>query len=76
MDSIAIWNKCGVFGIVESKTTLARTSEIQNAMCPRWRVVTNALPTARSRIWLIWDPNKVDIVVDEIHSQFIHVKVL
>lgn len=56
-------NKCAVLGLVETKTTLARTIEIQQEISPTWLVQTNALHSIRSRIWLLWDPSKVTMQI-------------
>lgn len=43
-------NKCVLDGLTETKTTLVRTQEIRQAVCPNWGVITNAMVDSRSRI--------------------------
>lgn len=68
-------NKCSLAGLIETKTTIERTQEIKQAICPSWEVVTNAMVGSRSRIWLIWDPNRVAVQIHQVHRQFIHARV-
>ena len=64
-----------ILGITESKVRIPNQSIIQKTLLPSWNFVTNSHPNSVDRIWVGWNPDRVNLFVTLITHQLIHVTV-
>lgn len=49
--------------------------KLQKSMLPNWNFITNSQPNSVDRIWVGWNPEKVNVTTVICNSQIIHVKI-
>ncbi|KAF7847052.1 hypothetical protein BT93_L3407 [Corymbia citriodora subsp. variegata] len=64
-------NLCCI-GILETKVPTSRFDTISSSTIPGWRWTSNYAYSPRGRIWVGWDPSRVNFNADPAHSQVIH----
>ena len=68
-------NHIDVVGITESKVRIPNQAKIQKTFLPSWKFVTNNQPNYVDRIWVGWNPDKVNLNVTLCTQQLIHVTI-
>ena len=68
-------NHLDVLGITKSKVHIPNQDRIQKTLLPSWKFVSNSQPNAVDRIWVGWNPDKVNITVILNTPQIIHVSI-
>ena len=68
-------NHIDVLGIIESKVRFPNQVKIQQTFLPSSNFVTNSIPNSVDRIWVGWNPAKVNLNVIFCTQQLIHVNI-
>ena len=66
-------NDLGVLGILETKVRLQNHNKIKRVLPNHWTFISNSQSNSIDRIWIGWNPSKVNLTVLKCTSQFIHV---
>ena len=64
-----------VVGLVETKVKFSNQDIIKNNIFPNWNFITNSQPDFIGRIWVGWNPGKVNVSLLSCSAQMIHVKI-
>ncbi|XP_060170760.1 uncharacterized protein LOC132601709 [Lycium barbarum] len=65
-------NKVDVLAITEHRVTESGAVAIVSKLFLGWNWFSNASPSNKGRIWLVWNPNTIMVQVLVSHAQFIH----
>ena len=68
-------NDIDVLGILESKVRSPNQDKIHQNMLPHWNFVNNSQPKSVDRIWIGWNPNKINLTISKCTNQVIHVHI-
>ncbi|XP_077233647.1 uncharacterized protein LOC143875953 [Tasmannia lanceolata] len=61
--------------IIETKAKIHKLNDYASQVCEGWKVHGNYLAVIKGRIWILWNPNLVDINILEESSQYVHSEV-
>lgn len=64
--------KLSLIRIVETKVREVNKTKILSYMLPKWRIECNYEEALNGRIWVCWDPNRINLQVVGKGSQVIH----
>ena len=69
-------NNLSMLGLNETKVHSSKHQNILHSICPSWRFLTNYNSHPNGRIWVMWDPSIMDIILLFSSDQVIHVQVV
>ncbi|KAL9244383.1 hypothetical protein vseg_018163 [Gypsophila vaccaria] len=64
-------NKLDLFGLLETKVASCSMNKVVSSVCEGWSVCTNSSWHKGGRVWLLWNPSKLNSNVLHIDSQCI-----
>ncbi|XP_059627352.1 uncharacterized protein LOC132270169 [Cornus florida] len=67
--------KLDLISIVETKVSLAKLDSSHRNVAPKWSIVHNYNFSTLGRIWVMWNPNLIDLSVLSSSRQAIHCKI-
>ncbi|KAL9227805.1 hypothetical protein vseg_003455 [Gypsophila vaccaria] len=65
-------NKVKLFGLLETRVKSTSMNKVVPNVCIGWSFCTNICAHPGGRIWMLWNPNVVQVSVIECDSQSIH----
>ena len=68
-------NDIQVMGLTETRVKAHKQDFIHKAIMPQWNLFTNNHIDSSSRIWVLWNPNRVNVDILLSNHQMIHVRV-
>ena len=66
-------NDLDVLGILETKVRMQNQDKIKRVLPNHWTLISNTQSNSVDRIWIGWNPNKVNLTILNSTSQVIHV---
>lgn len=69
-------NKVDVAVILETRVKIGKAQKIIERICRSWSSINNYRRAENGRIWILWNPKKVQITMLEDHEQEIHCELL
>ena len=66
-------NNIDVMGIIETKVRIENEIFIKNKCFKNWDFVSNSCTSSTGRIWIGWNPSRINLQVLKITSQIINV---
>ena len=69
-------NHIDVLGIIESKVRKENQQKIQTSMLPGWEYLVSNTIDNSNRIWVTWNPKRVQVTSMKETKQILHVSVL
>ena len=73
--SLVFSNNISLLGLNETRVHQANSSIIANELLRCWKVVFNYISHPNGRIWVLWNPDIIEVEVIYISDQMIHVAV-
>ena len=67
--------KLSLVGLVETKVKEVNKDCVVRAINPTWCVLSNYHSSPLGRVWVLWDPSVLDVVLVTCSAQAIHVRV-
>ena len=74
--ALVLDNKVSLLGLVKTRVRYSNFSSISRSLLKGWKVLANYNHHHNGRIWVLWDPNIVDVCLLFSSSQVIHVSVM
>ena len=56
-------NNLSLLGLNETRVHSSKSQNIIHSICPSWRSLTNYSSHPNGRIWVLWDPVVLDILL-------------
>ncbi|XP_074304440.1 uncharacterized protein LOC141639159 [Silene latifolia] len=70
-----IANNVGLFGLLGTKINPTRVPTVVNKVFSEWSMSTNSTYHKGGRVWVLWEPNMVDVQFLDYNAQYIHLHV-